>query len=772
MNPEKNEPAIHAPGHATNAKSLLYKPFSRKFSLSKLFQRKPFSRKAFPLKFFLFGLAALLAGVLIFALAPGNEPLTFLGFALVLGGILIPLVIFARRVLRKIYLWVPAALVIFIIVLPLTLIAYITFFFPNELVRQIVQTEMAKELSRPVSIGYLKISILKGITLHDLKINDRNSEELFVSAGLNLSYELLPIFIGQLRVNRAILESPTIYIRRSLQGGQAVMNVDDLLAPGPEEPEEPEEDTGEGLPSLPFFISVGEVGVKNGSVIFTDRGTPDFANEYLLDNLECLVSDLTWPIVAPLGIRFDFRVSMRQLDAEDGKTFTITPGLTGRIMLRAINSELVPEGRIDFFAKDGEFYGQKFLTDAQDFVEELKLGFFDGIKSASIGNLDMFENTLMSKTAGIAGGATGKINDIVNGANKEFSSLMDSLEKSKLLALGDFDKGAKKENGDLLSESDSLLNNTKNTYNRIMKLYPAAASKLNADAYIQRVRAKTESVQNSYAAFIKTQTEGLQADVSNVIAAEQKRHTDYINNLQGGIDQSVEKYAAGIRAQFQKQLNRAEDFANSYDLDIPFLRKRMSFDRVSTILTMTNGVMRLSDLKIASGEFSLDGSGNYNLVSGDFEAAAKLILDKRYASNTILSLFLNTGGAPELGVEVKTVNGKFSFKLLGDPIPKRMSNIAVAKAKEYMQSYLDKYVTPDAFLASLRSGGLGQSADPKSLIASLQQKRLSSLTSQKTAQKQSLADEGRDIAKKIEEDALKAIAGGGLPNLPSIKKPF
>ncbi|MDR2734207.1 MAG: AsmA family protein [Spirochaetota bacterium] len=769
MNPDDLTPATGAKKTETTNEIYPAKQRNTQFSFRKLLQHKPFLRKAFPLKFFLFGLAALLAGILIFALAPGNEPLTFLGFALVLGGVLVPLIILARRILRKVYLWIPAAILIFIIVLPLTLIAYITFFFPNEIVRQILQTELSKELARPVSIGHLKISILKGITLNDLIINDRGSEELFVRAGLNLSYELFPIFIGQLRVHKAILESPTIHLRRDFRDGQAVMNVDDLLAPGEDTPEEPEEDSG--LPELPFFLSVGEVGIENGSVIFMDRGDPELANEYILGNLNCLISDVTWPIVEPLGIRFNFRISMRQLDVEDGKTFTLAPGLTGRIMLRAQNGDLVPEGRIDFFAQDGEFYGQQFLTDAQGLVEEMKLGFFDGIKNASIGNLDEFENALTSKTASLASGAAGKIDALVNGANKDFTSLMDSLEKSKLLALGDFDKGAQKENDDIKSESDSLLNNIQTSYSRIMRLYPAASSKLQIDSYTQRAQAKVENVQTGYAAFAKTQAEGLQTDVNAFIEAEQKRHTDYIAALQGGLDQSVEKYAASIRAQFQKQLGRAEDFVDSYDLSIPFLHKRMSFDHVSTILTITNGVMRLRGLKITSKEFSVDGNGDYNLVNDDFDAAAKLILDKRFASNTILSLFLNSDGAPELDFEVKTVNGKFSFKLLGDPIPKRMSNIAAAKAKEFMHSYLDRYATSDSFLANLRSGGFGESLDPKSAIASLQQRRLSLLTSQKAAQRQSLLNEGKDIAKKIEEDALKAIAGGGIPNIP-IKKPF
>jgi len=722
-------------------------------------------RKAFPRKLFLFGLAALAAGVLIFVIAPGNEPLTLQGFVLVLGGLLVPSIVLARRLLRKIFLWIPAALLLFVIIFPLTLAAYITFFFPNEIVRQILQAEISKALVRPVSIGYLKISIFTGIRLSNLVVSDRDGSAPFVSAGLTLSYQLLPILIGQLRVHSVILEEPTIHIRRDLVDGRAVMNIDDLLAGSGEEAEEPPAEDG-GIPALPFSISVGEIGLRNGSVSFTDRGTPGFANEYLLDSLDCSVTDITWPIVEPLAVLFNFHIAMRQLDVEDGKTFTLVPGLTGKVLLRYVDESFVPEGRVDFYARDGEFYGQEFLTEGQNFLEGLKLSFFEGITSASVGNLDAFENELLSKTTAISSGVSGKLDEIVGNANKEFNSLIESLTKNKLLASDEFDTNAKKENDDIIAEANKLTQDTRTVYSRLMKTHPAAANKLNIDTYLNQVQAKVEGVQNEYTAYIQAQTESLTSEIDGIIASEQKRYTDYIGGLQGNFNAAVERYAGAIRDQFTRQINRAEDFINSYDLDIPFLRKRMRFDRVGTLLTITNGLMHLQDLVIHGEDFSVEASGSYNMINDDIDVRAKIVLAAHYASNTILGLFKNSEGAPELEFEVSVLNGRIHFALLGEPIPKRMGAIAADKAKEYMHSFIAKNVTTESLLASLRMGDSHENSG-KNAILNAKTSRLSSLAAEKLLKKQALTEEGKSIARKIEEDALKAIAG----SIP-IKIPF
>jgi hypothetical protein len=96
-----------------------------------------------------------------------------------------------------------------------------------------------------------------------------------------------------------------------------------------------------------------------------------------------------------------------------------------------------------------------------------------------------------------------------------------------------------------------------------------------------------------------------------------------------------------------------------------------------------------------------------------------------------------------------------------------MGAIAAEKAKEYMLSFIDKHVSYDGFLASLGHGPGGNNADNE--IGAAKNSRLSLLSTEKTQRKQALIDEGKSIAKKIEEDAKKAIAGS--IHIP-IKSPF
>jgi hypothetical protein len=538
------------------------------------------------------------------------------------------------------------------------------------------------------------------------------------------------------------------------------MNVDDILEGGEETPE----DEDEGLPVLPFSISVGEVGIRDGMISVMDSTEPDVTYEYLLDRLNCKVRDITWPIVQPLSVSFNFHIAMRQLGAEEGKTFSLVPGLTGSILLKYINDAFIPEGRIDFYATDGEFFGQRLLEEGQNFLDELKRGFFNEISAASVGNLDEFERALLDKTGTFANEATKQINVLVENAQKDLASLTERLESLKLLAANDMNSGAQKENSALGSDAARLTENTKIAYNSVIRVYPAAASKININTYIDQAQAKVSGVQEEYGAFAAKQIEEFNTEITDIIENEQKKQTAYINNLQEGVDAPLARYAASVRNQFTTQIGRAENFVGSYDLDIPLLRRQMEFNRISTLLTVTNGLMHLQDLIIHGNDFSVGAGGNYNLINDDINVEAKLILDTRYAANTILSLFQNSEGAPELEFVIATKNGEFYFELVGDSIAKRIGNLATDKAKEYMLSYINKNVSLDRFLASL---GDRQGDKPETAIDAAKGKHLNILSAKKTQYTQSLLDEGNVIKKRIEDDAKKAVAGN--INLPNIK---
>ncbi len=732
-------------------------------------------KKPFPLKLFLLGLAALIAGVFIFVLAPGNEPLTFAGFALVLGGLLVPAIVLLRRILRRVYLWLPAALFSFVIIFPLTLSAYVVFFFPNETVRQIMQSEMSKALQRPVSVGSLRISLLEGITLDNLIISDRDGQSPFVSASLVLSYKLLPLLTGNLVVNKAVLESPSITITRRMIAGKAVLSIDDLLAggggPTTEQPVQTNATPSGAAPAIPFAISVGEIGLRNGSVVIEDRATKGFSNRYTLDKLDCLASDISWPMTRPLGVRFAFRIAMEELGApaDTAKAFSVHPGIEGRLLLKNSGGTLVPEGRIEFFANNGLFHGQQFLTKSQDFLNTLKADFFRSIQREAEKRLDQFESDLKAMVTKFSGEATKRIDTIIADARKKFAAVTNELARTGNDTVREFDTSVTTAVGSIEAEVTKLEKDVNDTFSSVTRLYPAARTKLKIETYTSQAKAKADTVKKEYAAFGKGLSEGLVQDIAKIIDGEKKRFETWASTLKNSLDAQITKYATSVRNEFRKQLANVRSFVDSFELDIPFLRKRMEFDEAKTSLSITNGFMVFKGLSIGGKEFRVSADGSYGLLDGSITANLRLSLDKRHAANPLIGLFAAADGRPEIGFRAATTKGELAFSLEGPPLVERMKSLAADKAQEFMKNYLAKNVSLDAFLSRIGGGETLDGRNGKTAIAAAKNSKNAALQNEKTRRVKMLADEGRTIKKKIEDDAKKA-AVQIIPG--SLKKPL
>lgn len=730
--------------------------------------------KPFSFKLFFIGLAALTLGVLIFALAPGNEPLTFAGFALVLGGLLIPSGTILRRLLRKVYFWLPAVLISFVIIFPLTLSAYVVFFFPNETVRQILQTEMSKALQRPVSIAKLRISLLEGITLENLVVSDKDGHSPFVSASLILSYKLLPLLTGNLVVNKAVLESPSIMVTRKMIAGKAVLNIDDLLAGGSAETAEHVETnvapTGQDA-GIPFAISVGEIGLRNGAIVIEDQATKGFTNRYTLDKLDCLASDVSWPMTRPLAVRFAFRIAMEELGtpAETAKAFSVHPGIQGRLLLKRSQGAMVPEGKIDFFAHNGMFHGQQFLIKAQAFLDTLKADFFRGIQREAEQRIDQFESDLKNMVAKFSGEATKRIESLVLDAQKKFGSVTNELARAEKEASRAFDSSVTSTINSIDTEIRKLERDVGNIFNSVTRIYPMARTKLRLSTYTAQVRSKAEKVKEEYAAFGKKLSEELVQDTAKIIESEKKRFDTWSNTLKNSLDTQIDKYATSVRNEFRRQLANVRSFVDGFELDIPFLRKKMEFDEARTALIITNGVMAFQGLSIGGKEFNVKMDGSYGLVDGALRATLNLSLDTKHASNPLLGLFVVADGRPELGFRVASTKDGFRFSLAGPSVSERMKSLAASKAQAFIKDYLEKNVSLDSFISRIDGGKPLDAGNGKAAITAAKNSKSTALQNEKTRRVKALSDEGRNIRKKIEADAKKAVTKVVPGNL---KKPF
>jgi AsmA protein len=152
---------------------------------------------------------------------------------------------------------------------------------------------MAKEaLHREVELGEIKVSLFRGITLHDLNVRETDGKESFISADqVVLRYQFWPLLFKRVVIDEVRLEAPRIRIERLADGSFSFSDLlpADKAAPGAEEPARPE-------PSGPSSIDllVSEVTIKDGLVVFLDRViNPTAPLEYKLESLSLTASDIS-----------------------------------------------------------------------------------------------------------------------------------------------------------------------------------------------------------------------------------------------------------------------------------------------------------------------------------------------------------------------------------------------------------------------------------------------------------------------------------------------
>jgi len=109
-----------------------------------------------------------------------------------------------------------AALVLLVVA---ALVAVVHFYVTDERVRALVVPQAEKALGRQVSIGEIKVGLLSGITVHDLRVKEGDGQDDFISAGeFRLSYDLLPLLHKKIVVNEVLLVRPTVTVTRDALG--------------------------------------------------------------------------------------------------------------------------------------------------------------------------------------------------------------------------------------------------------------------------------------------------------------------------------------------------------------------------------------------------------------------------------------------------------------------------------------------------------------------------------------------------------------------------
>lgn len=272
-------------------------------------------------------------------------------------------------------LWALGIVIVIVVVLVVMagVIVYMT------VTKDFVASKMSAALNRHVTIESIDVSLFSvasGIEVKNLAVsNFKTPEKLAALAGkpvlandlfaeleaLRFKIKFLPLLQLQVALKELTLVSPVINLSKNRQG---VLNIDDLIKSGP--PSAPEEKKEEAKPvkplsadDLPVAISVGEIGMKNAAVNYTDG---QYNQALQIYNLTALLRDIEInpkTLEKSNAVRFNIGMGVKtvgSLKTGSVQNFDVTLDATGRIIpfdpqSRLLNPEVVaqvglPSGQI------------------------------------------------------------------------------------------------------------------------------------------------------------------------------------------------------------------------------------------------------------------------------------------------------------------------------------------------------------------------------------------------------------------------------------------
>ncbi len=320
--------------------------------------------------------------------------------------------------------------------------------------KQLVEDQMKKALNRHVQIQDIKVGIfsivsgieVKGVTISNFKTGTQlealkgkpvPARDVFVSMeSLRLKLKFLPLLDKRFELNELVLHTPTVNVARGKNGN---FNFDDLLQPKKltkeereelekEKKKEEEEKAKEPQKPLtaddiPVAISIGEVGLKNGTINYYDA---KFGQRFQVYKLTALVSDIA---IDPKDLqkkdnaRVEFYSGIRTvgpMKSGSVESFDITFDISGNVKPFDLKTrKLDPEISLHVGSPDGQFTGLqifnavagdkvlgKYIGDALSFLKGKqswkgsKLAYVNvwykaGVAKISDGNLKLTETWLL-----------------------------------------------------------------------------------------------------------------------------------------------------------------------------------------------------------------------------------------------------------------------------------------------------------------------------------------------------------------------------------------
>lgn len=198
------------------------------------------------------------------------------------------------------------AIILVVIVILITAAGiFIKSYFTSEKIKAIVLPHAEKALGRKLSIKDINVSILTGIEISDIAIQDNpafRSAPFLTAEEFILKYAFWPLLKKKLLIHKLIIVKPQIFIERNEKG---TFNFNDLI---------PKSDTESGPPpptkkpstavSQAFLLTISQIDIRDGQITFVDKTIPS-PSPLILDKFMLKARDisLTNPFKVTLSAR-------------------------------------------------------------------------------------------------------------------------------------------------------------------------------------------------------------------------------------------------------------------------------------------------------------------------------------------------------------------------------------------------------------------------------------------------------------------------------------
>lgn len=195
--------------------------------------------------------------------------------------------------MKNIFKWFGIVLASLAVLIAVAAVA-LALFFPLEKIKNFAAAELSKTLRREVKIEKASFNIFSGLKLEKISISDRQKDtKPFISAdAIELHYDLWLLLYRKIVIRRIGLAKPEILIEKYAAGD---FNFSDMLTTQRTAEKPQVKKTG-----LPFELFVNSFYVKNGKIVYSDRGNGTTSS---INNFNLSVSGFELTMSKPIEIK-------------------------------------------------------------------------------------------------------------------------------------------------------------------------------------------------------------------------------------------------------------------------------------------------------------------------------------------------------------------------------------------------------------------------------------------------------------------------------------